>query len=149
VPDNRAVSERNAEVVRRIWSLWSEGARTNDPKLLAAPFEQGLISPDSAFRPHPDVPGAHDRDYVGIDGLREFVRAWTEEWRDWRIELEEILRAADDHVIARIRQSAVGRASGAAVEFRFTMVLTFVDGQVTDRRDYGTVDEALAAAGHL
>ena len=141
------MSERNVEVVRRIWELWSRGAETNDPRLLAAPFDEGLIAADSTFTPNPDLPGTSGEAYTGLEGFRRFVRVWTEGWRDWRIALEEVLYADEEHVVARIHQSAVGKVSGVAVEFRYAMVLRMVDGQVVDRHDYTEDEEALASIG--
>jgi ketosteroid isomerase-like protein len=141
------MSQENVEVVRRIWRIWEEGAETGDPEALEAVFREGLLSPDSKFRPLQEVAGASGTTYVGLDGLREFVRAWSAAWVDWRITLEETIDAADDQVVAVIRQSATGRGSGARVTVRFAMVFTFRGGQVIDRRDYLDLSDALEAAG--
>jgi ketosteroid isomerase-like protein len=69
------------------------------------------------------------------------------EWGTWRIEIEEIIDADADQVVAVIHQSGEGRASGAPVETRFGSVYRLVDGQVVDRRDYSTPQQALEAVG--
>lgn len=141
------MSRENVEVARRIWDHWSEGAATEDPAHLEAPWREGLLAPDSTFAPVQDLPGEHDGSYVGLEGMREFVRAWTREWTDWRIALEEVFDAGDDHVVAVVHQSAVGRTSGAPVDLRYGAVLTFRDGRVVDWRDHRDPADAFAAAG--
>ena len=141
------MSRENVEVVHRIWRYWEEGAETGDPRTLEAVFAEGLLSPDSTFRPLQEVAGTSGTTYVGLDGLREFVRAWSAAWVDWRIALEETIDGGDDRVVAVIRQSATGRGSGARVTLRFAMVFTFSDGQVIDRRDYHDLSDALEAVG--
>lgn len=141
------MSSENVEIVRRIWRHWAAGVESGDPASLEAPWEEGLLAPDSSFTPLQDVAGVSGRTYVGIEGLREFVRAWTQEWREWRIELEEAIDAGPDRVFAVLHQSAAGKRSGAPVSLRFWMVFTFEDGQVVDRRDYMSREAALEAAG--
>jgi ketosteroid isomerase-like protein len=118
-----------------------------DRHALYAPFEEGLIAAGSTATPLPDVPGAGGRTFVGYEGLREFVRAWTEDWAGWKIVLEETIDAGDDRVVAVVHQSAIGKSSGTPVSLRFAMVFTLKSGQVVDRRDYRTRAEALEAVG--
>jgi ketosteroid isomerase-like protein len=143
------MSRENVEVVQRIFRVWAEGVEHGDRGALTAPFDEGLLTPDSTFTPLPEVPGGGGNTYVGARGLREFVRAWTESWVDWRVTLEEVIDAGEDHVVGVIHQSATGKGSGAPVSFRFAMVFTFKDGRVIDRRDYRDRAEALEVAESL
>jgi ketosteroid isomerase-like protein len=140
------MSRENVEVVRRISSLWQEGAENGDPGAMQAPFDEGLLAPDSTFTPQ-DVAGASGRTYVGLEGLREFIRGWTEDWVDWRVEVEAIVDSGDDRVVATGYQSATGKRSGAFVEIRYGMVFTLREGQVVDHRHYRSRAEALKAVG--
>ncbi len=88
------MSRENVEVVRRFWHLWTEGVENGDAGALQAPYDEGLLAADSAFTPLQDVPGATGKRYVRLDGLRELVRAWTEDWAEWRIALEEVTKFA-------------------------------------------------------
>src|SRR5215207_2931246 len=115
------MSQENVEVVRRTWQLWTEGVENGDAGALRAVFDEGLLAPDSTFTPVQDVPGASERTYVGLDGLREFIGAWTEDWTEWRIAVEEVIDAGDDRVVAVGYQSAVGKGSGVPVSLRFGM----------------------------
>ena len=144
------MSRENVEVVQRILRHWTEGVESGDiDGALQATFGEGLLTSDSTSTPVPDVPGEGGRTYVGRDGLLEFIRAWTEDWTDWRIALEETIDAGDDRVVAVVLQSAIGKSSGAPVSFRFAMVFTLREGQVVDRRDYRDRNEALEAVGLL
>jgi ketosteroid isomerase-like protein len=141
------MSQENVEIVRRIWHLWSEMVEKGDTRVTSDPFDEGLLASDSTFTPIQDVPGSSGKTYVGRDGLREFVRAWAEDWDEWRITLEEVVEASKEHVVAVVHQSAVGKSSRAPVSLRFAMVFTFRDGQVVNRRDYRDRAEALETLG--
>ena len=140
------MSQKNVEVVRRIWDLTMEGIENGDPAAgFNAAYDQGLISADSTFTPAPEVPGSQT--YVGRDGFAEFLRGWTDEFAAWKMWADEILDAGEERVVAIVRQVATGRGSGATVELLFGVVYTLKDGQVIDRRHYLEPDEALEAAG--
>jgi ketosteroid isomerase-like protein len=138
------MSRKNVEVVQRIWGIYLEGLRQGDPDAATAVFDQGLVAPESTYTPIRDVPGT--RTYVGREGFSEFFREWTDDWTDWTVQVEEVIDAGDDRVVAIASQSGTGRGSGAAVEVRFGMVYTLSGGQVVDRFDC-RVPEALEAAG--
>jgi ketosteroid isomerase-like protein len=134
------------EIVRRIWDLTVEAIEQGDPAAgFNAAYDQGLIPVDSTFTPAPEVPGSET--YVGRDGFAEFLRAWTDEFADWKMWPDEIVDAGDEQVVAVVRQAATGRGSGATVELLFAVVYTLKDGQVIDRRHYLEPHEALEAAG--
>ena len=117
------MSQENVDVVRRIWDLSQEGIEKGDPAAgFNAAYDQGLISADSTFTPAPEVPGSQT--YVGRDGFAEFLRAWTDEFADWKMWPDEILDAGDEQVVAIVRQLATGKGSGATVELRFAVVYT-------------------------
>ena len=84
---------------------------------------------------------------MGRDGFAEFLRAWTDEFADWKMWPEEILDASDEQVVAIVSQLATGKGSGATVELRFAVVYTLRAGQVVDRRHYLEPADALEAAG--
>jgi ketosteroid isomerase-like protein len=139
------MSRENVEVVRRIWDLYAEGVADGRPEVIATTFQEGLVAQDATFTPAPDHPGT--RTYVGVVGFTEFIRSWVAAFGTWRIEIEQIIDAGEDQVVAVIRQSGEGRVSGAPAETRFGTVYRLVDGQVVDRRDYSTPQEALEAVG--
>jgi hypothetical protein len=60
---------------------------------------------------------------VGLDGLTEFMRIWTEDFDRWELRTERVVGAGDE-VAVLAGQSALGKASGAPVETSFGMVFT-------------------------
>lgn len=141
------MSQKNTEIVRRLYEIWSEGVAKGDMRSARAAFDEGLLSPDSTFTPLADVPGAGARTYIGAEGLRDFVREWIQNWTDWDVRLEDVVYADDDRAVAVLHQSAAGRTSGAAVRLRFVEVLTFRGGQIVDRHDYRDARAAFEALG--
>ncbi len=141
------MSQGNVEVVRRIFRLWTEGIENADAGALQAVYDEGLFAPDSTFTPPKEFPGASRKTYVGPVEFREFILAWTEGWAEWKIELEGVVDAGDDQVVAVVHQTAIGKSSGAPVSLRIGSVFTLRAGQVVARRDYTDPDEALEAVG--
>src|SRR5215204_2442632 len=105
-----------------------EGVESGDTGALRAVYDEGLLAPDSTFTPIQDIPGASEKTYVGLDGVRKFMRAWTQNWAEWRIGVDEVIDPGDDRVVAVGCQSAVGKGSGVPVSLRFGMVFTLKNG---------------------
>jgi ketosteroid isomerase-like protein len=140
------MSQENVEIVRRGWDLFTERIDQGDPATASdAAFDQGLFAPTSTLTPAREVPP--HKTYVGREGYAEFLRAWLEDFMEWRIGLEKIIDPGDDRVVAVVRQSARGKGSGAPVELQFTIVYTLKDGQIIGERHYLDVREALEAVG--
>jgi ketosteroid isomerase-like protein len=140
------MSQENVEIVRRVWEILTPSFEEGDPAAgYKAAFDQGLFSPASTLAPDPEHP--EPQTYVGREGFSEFLRARSEEWVALRMWPEKIIDAGDERVVAIVRQSAKGRASGAEVEHRLVVVYTISGGQVIDRRHHLGVSEALEALG--
>lgn len=77
------------------------------------------------------------------------VRAYLEEWfntfGDVHLEIEEVSEV-HGHVLAVVRGSGWGKASGVEVTNRFCQLWTVSDGLPLRMREYATRTEALAAA---
>ena len=84
----------------------------------------------------------------GPDG-REEVRAYVEEWLntfgDVHLAIEELVEV-NDHVLAVVRGSGWGKASGVEVTNHFCQLWTVSGGVPTRMREFATRDEAVAAA---
>jgi ketosteroid isomerase-like protein len=74
------------------------------------------------------------------------MRQWTEDFDDWALRVDD-LRDAGEAVVARVRQSARGKGSGAPVELLFGIVFRVRDGQIARMEMYMSVAEALKAVG--
>ena len=82
----------------------------------------------------------------GREAVLSFFGDQAEMFDDVRIELER-LSEAGDRVLAFIRVTARGRASGAGVDISIGHVWTVRDGLVVRGEGYGDRDEAVRAAG--
>jgi uncharacterized protein len=81
----------------------------------------------------------------GRDTFERFLRTWLESFDTFRIEPEEIVED-DDRLIAMVRQSGTGRASGIEVEARIAHVWTVKDGLAVRWQSYSNREEALAGS---
>jgi len=136
------MSQENVETAWRVWDVFLEGIEDGN---FAALFDAGLYAPSATLVPTQEASGA--KTYVGRDGFVEWMRTWTEDFRDWRMWPEKIIDAGDDRVVALVRQTAIGKASGVPVEQRFGIVWTVRSGQVIEQRNYIDPAEALGAVG--
>ena len=131
---SRAVSERNVLVVRGMW----EAFLRND-------FEASL----SAFDPQVELDGTNLPDGTvsrGLDAVVEHVTKWAEVWETWDVELEKVIDAGDDRVIAFIRERGRTKA-GLEVDERHSEIYTVRNGKIAYRKGFSDADEALSVAG--
>ncbi len=100
-----------------------------------------LLHPEIEWQEGGDAPeaGIHH----GRDSFETFLRTWLESFEAFRIEPEEIVED-DDRLIAMVRQSGTGRASGIEVEARIAHVWTVKDGLAVRWQSYSNREEALA-----
>ena len=135
------MSEENVEIVRRLFEVFRDGFRRGD---FVAGFDAGLASEELEWI---TVPGVGLGTYRGREGFVEFMNIWTADFEDWWIELDELIDAGDDRVVAIYRQTAVGKVSRVPVEFHQGSVHDLQDGRVIRIRHFSTPAEAREAAG--
>jgi ketosteroid isomerase-like protein len=114
----------NVEVVRRLFEVFREGLERGDA---AAGFNTEYVSTDLEWI---TLPGVGLGTYRGREGFLEFMRLWTGEFEGWSIELDEVIDAGDDRVVAMYRQTATGKASGVPVELHQGAIHDLEDGRV-------------------
>jgi ketosteroid isomerase-like protein len=131
------VSQENVEIVQRGWEHF---LATGEP--LEEILAPGFVWDMSTFR---DVMGLEPH-YEGADGMRRFLREWTEPFEGWQVEVES-LRDAGEKVVAICQQHGRAKTSGLPVDMRFAMVFTVRDGLETRMEMYAEPDEALKAVG--
>jgi ketosteroid isomerase-like protein len=85
--------------------------------------------------------------YEGIDGIRRFLTDVEEAAPDLRIELDGVEEVDSKRVIAFLRNSSTGRASGIRMAAPITNVYDLVDGKISHIRIFLDRDEALRAVG--
>jgi ketosteroid isomerase-like protein len=75
------------------------------------------------------------------------MRAWTEDYENWSIDLERVIDAGEDRVVGVFHHRAIGKASGVPIELVQGIVWELADGRVVRMRNYMTPAAALEAAG--
>ena len=85
--------------------------------------------------------------YEGIDGIRRFLTDVEEAAPDFRIELDGVEEVDSKRVIAFLRNSSTGRASGIRMAWPQTNVYDLIDGKISHIRIFIDRQEALKAVG--
>ena len=127
--------QENVETVRRALQALEQG----DVDAMLA-----FCSPDIEYRVRHDLPDA--RTYHGHGGIRALAAQWQRLFDDFHLEAEELIDA-DDSVVAMMRISGRGTASGVETGNPYAAVHSLRDGKVRRITDYPTKAEALEAAG--
>jgi ketosteroid isomerase-like protein len=85
--------------------------------------------------------------YEGIDGIRRFLTDVEEAAPDFRIELDGVEEVDSKRVLAFLRSSSTGRASGIRMSWHSTNVYDLIDGKISHIRIFLDRQEALKAVG--
>jgi ketosteroid isomerase-like protein len=85
--------------------------------------------------------------YEGIDGIRRFFTDIEETGPDFRIELDGVEEVDSQRVLAFMRTSSTGRASGIRLAGSSTNVYDLIDGKISHIRIFLDRQEALKAVG--
>jgi ketosteroid isomerase-like protein len=129
------VSQENVEVVER--ALAAINARDIEGYRACCTEDVKLETPMAA------VGGV----YEGIDGIRRFLTDIEDAVPDWRMELDGVEEVDRKRVIAFLRNSSTGRASGVRMAWPHTNVYDLIDGKISHIRTFVDRDEALKAVG--
>jgi ketosteroid isomerase-like protein len=85
--------------------------------------------------------------YEGSDGIRRFFNDIEEAAPDFRIEVERMQEVDPMCVIAFVRTSSTGRASGISVAAATSNVYEIVEGKISRIRIFLDRNEAMKAVG--
>jgi ketosteroid isomerase-like protein len=131
------MSQENVEIVRRQFEA----------------LERGGLDVVATFW-HPNIEwraieGAADDAGVmrGQDAVRRYYQDWMDTMEALQADVEEILFEDDERVVAIVRNSGRGRASGVQTHGRYYVACTVRDGQIVAGREYATRGQALEAVG--
>jgi ketosteroid isomerase-like protein len=127
------MSEENVKVVRR-----SIEAFVADD---AAAFRDTL-HPELEWRPFEE---SHSPSY-GHEGAVRLMRQWLDTWSEHRFDVEDVIDGGDD-VLATVRITGRGKASGIEVNVRLYLHCKLRDGRIAYLYEYEDEAEALKAAG--
>lgn len=81
----------------------------------------------------------------GVDSVVDHITRWAETWDTWELELEDVIDAGGDQVIAFTRER--GRMkTGIELDERHSELYRLRDGKIVYRKGFSDADEALEAA---
>lgn len=94
------------------------------------------------------VSAVTDQHYRGVDGWRAWMDDIFEMFADGATyDVEELIAASDEYVVARFCVSGTGVRSGMPLEFRWIGVTWFEGGKATRAIGYPSRADALQAVG--
>src|SRR5436190_13345148 len=131
------MSQENVELVRRILTEFGE---TLQPV-------SDLTSPDVILNTGSWTVWTGPSEYRGTDGFMQFFGEWIAAYDDWEQDVEEILDAGGNQVLAITRQRGRLRDSHSWVDLEAGFVYTIDDGLLVRADVYGSRAEALKAVG--
>lgn len=134
------MSRANVEIVRRVW----EAVAHDDPEAVLALYDDD-VEYDFSRSPFQSA-GISQPSYRGHDALRALFRERYEDWQQVVDHCQQLIEA-NDEVISVVTSRGRGRESGIEVERTHFGVWSLHGGKVTRVRWFGTLSEALAAAG--
>jgi ketosteroid isomerase-like protein len=125
------MSEANIESVRRGYAALNQG----DLWVVL-----DLLDPDIEW--HEPAPSPDAGTHQGRESFERFLRGWLESFDEFRVEPQRIIEQ-DDRLIAVVRQTGKGRASGLEIEATLAHVWTVADGRAIRWEAVGEPEEAL------
>lgn len=99
-----------------------------------------LLDPEIEW--HEPAPSPDAGTHSGRDSFASFFSSWLDSFDGFQIEPEQVVER-DGDLIAVVRQTGRGRASGVRVEARLAHVWTVRDGKAVRWESVADVDEAL------
>jgi ketosteroid isomerase-like protein len=129
------MAEENVSVVRRAYEAYAKG----DLAAAGSAYSEDTVWDVTRFRPDEGV-------HRGMDELARYIGSWRDTWSAHDFALERVIDAGD-RVVAVVRESGVGRSSGAPVTVRYGQVITVRDGKIVETVVYSEPRDAFEAAG--
>ena len=102
-----------------------------------------LLDPEIEW--HEPAPSPDAGTHRGRDSFESFLGSWLDSFEDFRIEPERVLERGD-RLIAIVRQSGRGRASGVEIDARLAHIWTVRDGRAIRWESVADPETALASA---
>jgi ketosteroid isomerase-like protein len=102
-------------------------------------------TPDMEIVQPPEVPDA--KTYKGRFAFQEAMADWPAQWKDFRMEVTEIIDACGDSVLSVTRHRGRGHHSEIEMDFKVFYVHRFRDGKLARIEMYFSREQALKAVG--
>jgi ketosteroid isomerase-like protein len=127
------LSQENVEIVRGSIEAFQRGDYASALDALDPDIEYDMTHfPDG-------------RVYRGHAGVREAFRIWLGTWENYRQELDDVIDAGDEDVIALVSEFGRGKGSGIEIERSTAGVWTIRDRRAIRIRFYDSREAALDA----
>ena len=136
------MSQENVEIVRRVWNEFQAGLERGDP---GAFFDLDVVRDDYEFVLAEPID--LEPVWIGRDEFAEFMRIWTEGFENYSVQLERLIDAGGNRVVAVLRQHGTGTGSGATGEVRTGQIFELEGGRLVRCTTYTNDTAALEAAG--
>jgi ketosteroid isomerase-like protein len=131
------MSQEKVDLIMRL----ADASTRQDAEACLATLSPDVEWEDAAFWTEPM------RVYRGREEVRRwFERAVIEPWESFRFEVEEVIPAGVDRLVAGGFVAGRGRGSGAEVKLHGWMTIWITDGLITRRRAFLVRADALEAA---
>jgi ketosteroid isomerase-like protein len=131
-------SRARLELVESAFEAWNRG----DIDRFAEHVAEDVAWLEVSGRPE----GGGDTELIGRNRMRDSLRSLFDAWESYHLEAER-LEDLGDRVVAIVRETARGRASGVEVDGRWGYVLTVADGQIVRVEAYRDAGQALQVTG--
>ena len=108
-------------------------------------FQAMIALFDPEIELHVDSAQGNPGTWHGLDGFRKMVESWRDAFAEDTSEVLGLEMIGDRHLIAEMRQTAVGSVSGVPVEMTNYYLLELRDGRAVRFHIYGDRETAMAA----
>jgi ketosteroid isomerase-like protein len=132
------MSQENVETLRKALTA----AFVSEPP--DAETLREVLDPDCVFVTNW---GVGEAEHYGLDGLLEARAEMSGVWDSWTQEVERVLDAGHERVVALLRLRATGRGSAVPVEFAWAIIATLRNGRIATARTVLSQADALKAVG--
>ncbi len=131
------MSEETVEIVRQFCERDDETSVDSQMAKLDSDIEWVPVQSDPEYSVH-----------RGHDDVRAWLTSWAESFPDLRWELDRILDAGSDRVVAFVRMAGRSEATGIDLETpSYAVVFTLRGNKIARIHEYLDSQEALEAAG--
>jgi ketosteroid isomerase-like protein len=91
--------------------------------------------------------GADQHQHLGVQGFLEAIAEMVAAWDPWQQEVERVVDAGENGVVALLVLNARGKESGVPVRFPWALVVTLRGGRMATSRVFLDQGQALKAVG--
>ena len=91
--------------------------------------------------------GADQHQHLGVQGYLEAIAEMVAAWDPWQQEVERVIDAGENGVVALLHLNARGKESGVPVQFSWALVVTLRRGKMAASRVFLDQGQALKTVG--